>query len=229
MNREQTILLVTNDAALSAATRQEFKPRGAAVRIAVVSSADAALRIVAEANPAVILLDETSVILEEGPGKIARLNSVASMLTTFAPVVVLGGADRQMEVAPLIAAGTADFVARAGGCLPVALGLLKRRLRQRREAAVLTFRGAEPPQSEAFGEVLRHELNNPLTGILGNAELLLAEVRRKKDGRLPAGAQERLETVATLAVRLRETVRRLSQEWESRHSANGELTSVREC
>jgi signal transduction histidine kinase len=63
--------------------------------------------------------------------------------------------------------------------------------------------------------VLRHELNNPLTGILGNAELLLAEVRRQSDGKMPSGGQHRLETIAALAVRLRETVRRLSQEWET--------------
>jgi signal transduction histidine kinase len=67
-----------------------------------------------------------------------------------------------------------------------------------------------------FGEVLRHELNNPLTGILGNAELLLAEIRRGNDGRLPLGGLQRLETIAALAVRLRETIRRLSQEWELR-------------
>ncbi|MGB2666199.1 MAG: histidine kinase dimerization/phospho-acceptor domain-containing protein [Candidatus Acidiferrum sp.] len=30
-----------------------------------------------------------------------------------------------------------------------------------------------------FGSVLRHELNNPLTRILGNAEKLLAELRRR--------------------------------------------------
>jgi len=64
--------------------------------------------------------------------------------------------------------------------------------------------------------VLRHELSNPLTGILGNAELLLVEIRRKKDGKVPGGGEQRLETIATLAVRLRETVRRLSQEWEAR-------------
>jgi len=82
----------------------------------------------------------------------------------------------------------------------------------------------EPPRMEAllelnhedFGELLRHELNNPLTGILGNAELLLSEIRRKTDGRMPHGAPQRLETIAALAVRLRETVRRLSQEWELR-------------
>ena len=65
-----------------------------------------------------------------------------------------------------------------------------------------------------FGEVLRHELNNPLTGILGNAELLLVESRRK-NVELPSQTQARLETIAALAVRMRETVRRLSEEWEA--------------
>jgi signal transduction histidine kinase len=72
--------------------------------------------------------------------------------------------------------------------------------------------------AEDFGEVLRHELNNPLTGILGNAELLLSEIRRNDDGRLPAGGLQRVETIAALAVRLRETIRRLSQEWEVRNA-----------
>jgi hypothetical protein len=36
---------------------------------------------------------------------------------------------------------------------------------------------------------------------------------------LPEGGKQRIETIAALAVRLRETVRRLSIEWESRHSA----------
>jgi signal transduction histidine kinase len=63
-----------------------------------------------------------------------------------------------------------------------------------------------------FGEILRHEVNNPLTGILGNTELLLA----RRD-RLPPGAIERLQTIAELAVRLRETVRRLSNTWDEQH------------
>jgi len=57
-----------------------------------------------------------------------------------------------------------------------------------------------------------HEVNNPLTGILGNAELLLA-----RRNRLPAATVTRLETIAELAVRLRETVRRLSNAWEARN------------
>jgi len=45
--------------------------------------------------------------------------------------------------------------------------------------------------------------------------LLLAEVRRKNDGRLPSNTQHRLETIAVLAVRMRETVRPLSHQLES--------------
>jgi len=57
-----------------------------------------------------------------------------------------------------------------------------------------------------------------LTGILGNAELLLAECKKKKgSGILGEAALQRLQTIAQLAVRLRETVRRLSNAWESRH------------
>jgi signal transduction histidine kinase len=74
--------------------------------------------------------------------------------------------------------------------------------------------GRQHTEQPDFGAVLRHELNNPLTGILGNAELLLAESRRK-NLRLPEQAQARLETIAALAVRMRETVRRLSDEWQA--------------
>jgi len=75
--------------------------------------------------------------------------------------------------------------------------------------------GIRASERKDFGEVLRHELNNPLTGILGNAELLLLEFRRSGFA-LPAQAHARLETIAGLAVRMRETVRRLSDEWEAK-------------
>jgi len=115
----------------------------------------------------------------------------------------------------LIEAGAADFVERKTSAFAEARGLIQRRLRQAEQDLA---RSDDVPENseEDFGEVLRHELNNPLTGILGNAELLLAEIRRKKDGKVPSGGEQRLETIATLAVRLRETVRRLSEEWEAR-------------
>jgi signal transduction histidine kinase len=104
-----------------------------------------------------------------------------------------------------------DFVPRTNRFLRVAASLLDRRVRLSEQATgTVHF-----PPSELggdFGEILRHEVNNPLTGILGNTELLLA----RRD-RLPPSAVERLQTIADLAVRLRETVRRLSNAWEESH------------
>ncbi|SRR6266404_7969497 len=219
--REHTILLVSDDAELCAAARREFEGKEEGLRVAAVRTVEAARRIVEGAAPTVILLEESSATPEsEGPvGRMPRLNSVVSALAVHAPVVVIGARGLQSELAALVAAGAADFVERGGGFLPVALEMVERRLRhaQRMASDAQQFAGAKGVlNGEAFGEILRHEMNNPLTGILGNAELLLAEVRRKNDGRLPHGGQQRLETIAALAVRLRETVRRLSQECESR-------------
>ena len=224
-NQGQTILLVSDDAAFCAAARRELEAKQKGLRVAAVSTVDAARRIVVDAAPAVILLEDSSV---PGPAheaqdgrslRPAALESAVSDLAASAPVVVVGGANLESELAALVAAGLADFVARSGGFLPVAIDLVEQRLREAQEvpSAALQAVLKEDANTEAFGEVLRHELNNPLTAILGNAELLLAEVRRKNDGQLPNGGQQRLETIAALAVRLRETVRRLSQDWEARH------------
>jgi signal transduction histidine kinase len=219
--REHTILLVSADSELCAAARREFEAKEEGLRVAAVHSVDAARRIVEDAAPAVILLEQTSLLSEgEGPvGKMPRLNAVVSGLAHHAPVVVIAAPDQQSELAFLVETGAADFVERAGGCLPIALEMVERRLRHAQAARQGKQSGDSKSilSGEAFGEILRHELNNPLTGILGNAELLLAEVRRKNDGRLPHGGQQRLETIAALAVRLRETVRRLSQECEVHH------------
>jgi signal transduction histidine kinase len=218
-DHEQTILLVSDDAALCAAARFELEGRKQGRRVAAVSTVEAAQRIIADAAPAVILLEETSVAAEspEHPGQGARLESAASALSAYAPVVIIARASHGDELAALVTAGVADFVARSAGCLPIALCLVEQRLLQAQTLSAVPPPPAalEDQTTDAFGEVLRHELNNPLTGILGNAELLLAEVRRKNDGQLPNGGQQRLETIAALAVRLRETVRRLSQDWET--------------
>jgi len=224
--REHTILLVSDDLALCAAARREFETRKEGLRIAEVRTVDAARRIVADAAPTVILLEETTATGDnEGPmAKMPRLNSVVSALAIHAPVVVIGAPGQESEVATLVATGAADFVERARGCLPLALEAVERRLRRAQHlvdvGGQLVNNTKDPvqvtdPNREAFGEILRHEINNPLTGILGNAELLLAEVRRKNDGRLPQGGQQRIETIAALAVRLREIVRRLSQQCET--------------
>ncbi|MHB8502954.1 MAG: histidine kinase dimerization/phospho-acceptor domain-containing protein [Candidatus Acidiferrales bacterium] len=230
--RELTILLVSDDAALRATARHELETVDDRRHVSSVSTVDAARRIIEDAAPAVILLTEAAVTLESGDlhERGERLDVAVSSLATYAPVVVIGDAEHQTDLSALVAAGAADYVVRTEECLNVALGLVERRLRQAQsEAQALPATEAlfEAQRQdvfveldrEDFGEVLRHELNNPLTGILGNAELLLSEIRRNNDGRMPLGAPQRVETIAALAVRLRESVRRLSTEWESRQNA----------
>jgi|SRR5437763_472912 len=209
-NKEQTVLLVSNDAGFCAAMRREFDSSALRVRAAAVSSVAAARRVLEEDSPEVILLEEDAVAGDCVDTKEAEqsLEAVVAPLAVYAPVVVIGPAEKRGELAGLIEAGAADFVERKTNAFAEARGLIQQRLRQ----APQEIESVE----EDFGEVLRHELNNPLTGILGNAELLLTELRRKKDGKIPSGGEHRLETIATLAVRLRETVRRLSEEWEAR-------------
>jgi signal transduction histidine kinase len=125
--------------------------------------------------------------------------------------VVAAAPEKQGLLGFLIESGALDFVARTGNFLPIVAGMLDRRVQiSERMTGVIQFPSDE--LAGDFGEILRHEVNNPLTGILGNTELLLA----RRDG-MPPGAVERLQTIAELAVRLRETVRRLSNAWDEHH------------
>jgi signal transduction histidine kinase len=51
---------------------------------------------------------------------------------------------------------------------------------------------------------VRHEINNPLTGVLGQAQLLLRE-------ELSERAKKRAETIEALAIRIRDIVAQLRQ------------------
>ncbi len=158
--------------------------------------------ISAHFRPRAILLDAD--LLAEAP-----LLESLRQFTTFAPVILLAAGEHQSDAARLVAVGSVEVVARVGDFIPLVAGLIERRLRWAEiSESALAAPGAE--FSEDIGEIFRHEINNPLTGILGNAELLLAH----RD-RLPAVDTQRLQTVVDLAVRLRETVRRVSNAWDS--------------
>lgn len=127
-----------------------------------------------------------------------------------APVILVAPLERQADAARLVAAGDIDFIARTGNFVPLAAALLARRMRWARMSESLLG----PPWAAINGDlgtIFRHEINNPLTGILGNAELVLGHGER-----LSAIDTQRLQTVVDLAVRLRETIRRLSNTWERR-------------
>ena len=158
-------------------------------------------------RPAATLLDEC---LVDG----APLAEPLTDLAKLSPVVLIASVERQAEIAAIIASGEVDFVARAGNFVPLAVGLLERRLRGLRTWTSSPETWSDFP--EDLGEIFRHEINNPLTGILGNAELLLSH----RD-RLSKIDSQRIQTVVELAVRLRETTRRLSNVWEAQRRTLG--------
>ncbi|HUJ39706.1 MAG TPA: histidine kinase dimerization/phospho-acceptor domain-containing protein [Candidatus Acidoferrales bacterium] len=162
-----------------------------------------ARRLIDRLEPAVIYYEAANLTAAEA-------RSAVRGLARYAPVVAAVNPEAARELAVLVVAGGVDCVAAGGEFLELTAALLERRLRS---GSRLLERVGEAEGEEAvdFGSLLRHELNNPLTGILGNAEMLLN--RRQQ---LPEEAVLRLETIADLAVRLRETIRRLSSATEAR-------------
>ena len=200
-----SVLLVCADSGLTRRYIAELASAGGPHQTPLATSFVQAQKLLCDLNPCVILLDESSLGPDGGAGPIEL---VVGALTEFAPVVVVAAARHHESLAFLASSGAVDLVVREGNFVSVTAGLVARRAR----LGVLAV-SASPVESEHqrdFGELLRHEVNNPLTGILGNAELLL----KRRDG-LPPQAVARLETIAELAVRLRETIRRLSDCWES--------------
>jgi signal transduction histidine kinase len=204
----RTIFIISGDLILAQQCFEELAAFGGRYRTLVVGTVEEARRRIGRSAPAALFLDESAIdIAREGES----LESAVALLTENAPVVVAGAPEKQAGLAFLITSGAVDFVARTGLFLPVVAGMLDRRVRMAERATGMV----QFPKDELtgdFDEILRHEVNNPLTGILGNTELLLA----RRD-RLPPAAVERLETIAGLAVRLRETVRRLSNAWDEHH------------
>jgi signal transduction histidine kinase len=192
-----TILLGTRDVHLLPVLRAQLWRTGEMAHVTVAISL-AQLRAQSEASAASVIVVDLS-LLHSNSG-----DSVLAELTAVAPLIFLLEPTQIHRTAQLLAlSDSTECVIRAGEFAPLLAALIERRIRW-------AGRAASPAQTQlpaSFGEILRHEINNPLTGILGNAEMLLAQ----RD-RLPIPAVQRLETVVDLAVRLRETIRRLSQQ-----------------
>jgi len=204
----RTIFIISGDALVARDCIEELAALGGDYRTAVASSVEQARKRFEKTPPAVVFLDESAIDPSRDD---ESLESAAALLAETSPVVVAAAAERQGDLAFLITSGALDFVGRTKHYLPIAAGMLDRRARIAGQVSgVIQFPSDE--LAGDFSEILRHEVNNPLTGILGNTELLLA----RRD-RLPPAAVERLQTIAELAVRLRETIRRLSNAWEEHH------------
>lgn len=200
-----SLLIVSADAGLTRQLLRAVSRNGNGASVPVASNLRQARTHLRKAKPTVICMDETA--LGDRP-----IGPAVREFARAARVVCLIHRDRQAEMAEfrdLILQERAVVVWREGRFLPRLATMLDGNLRGESKESPAASAGAP----EGFGEILRHEVNNPLTGILGNAELLLA----RRDS-LPPAAVQRLETIAELAIRLRETIRRLSEKAEARHA-----------
>lgn len=196
------VLLCVADSGLAEQFARELKLCAHVGTVTLASNLPDLIERMEQDSPCVILLDED--VFQNAP-----LSELLRQLTKTAPVILLADAERQAEILRMVAEGELEFVARRGEFIPLAACLVERRVRwAQRSGSSAGSPWAEMPDDVA--EIFRHEINNPLTGILGNAELLLSH-----GVRLPAADTQRLQTVVDLAVRLRETIRRLSDAWDS--------------
>lgn len=110
------------------------------------------------------------------------------------PIVVLVPPGAERPAIQLVEKECVDLVLQSGN-YPVLLPALLRRALRREENS-----------REALARLIRHEINNPLTGVLGNAELILAE-----EPALPPPVPERLATIINLVVRIRDLLGTLEE------------------
>ncbi len=185
----ERLLVVSRDASFCMEVRHELESRRNPVPLETVGTVEEACKTMALRPPTVILLEESLPSPESEPknGIKPTLWAAATSLSEFAPLVVIGCAEHQAGLTALLAAGQRGLCDtliilfedrnRPGGAAtaPVAIASAER---WPDTQSVLRPRRATCRASE-FGEILRHELNNPLTGILGNAELLLVDLQRK--------------------------------------------------
>lgn len=193
------------DSKLAKEVCREIEARHYAGSISVAENLPQLMHNLMEFRPKVILLDDELVMG-------APLPEFLGQLTESAPVVLIASWDRQKEIAKFVAEGKVEFVGRHGDVVSLAASLILRHLRAAESALRRPSSALGMPQDMA--EIFRHDINNPLTGILGNAELVLSH-----SAKLPPADIQRLQTVVELAVRLRETIRQLSDAWEAQSQA----------
>lgn len=148
------------------------------------------------------------------PAEARRADLVLGDLAALEELVAFGGEEAlgipfclllapgsEERSAPRLEATGVDFVLQAGDYHLLLPGRLRRLLR------------AQASPAAELARLIRHDINNPLTGILGNAELILSE-----GASLPERTQQRLATIIQLAVRLRDVLREIEEPLRGAHA-----------
>jgi DNA-binding response OmpR family regulator len=164
-----------------------------------------AWRVFEEWRPELVLLDVDMPIVD-GIEVCRRIRELDEDHEAF--VLFLTGRDHPETFVALLEAGGDDFIAKPTTPEDLRARLIVARRRIAQDAA---RRRAEDELSKArwltgIGEAtlaLQHEINNPLSALLGNAELLLMEMREKGE------KNELLIVIHEQAMRIADVVRRL--------------------
>jgi DNA-binding response OmpR family regulator len=125
-------------------------------------------------------------------------------------ILIVTGRDRAADLEAVLDAGADDYVTKptTGQRLTARLRIAQRRMADdnARRVAEEELRNAQ--RLSAIGEAtitLQHEINNPLTGLLGTAELMLIEAQENGKG------VEEIQTIIEQARRIGALVKRLGE------------------
>lgn len=166
-----------------------------------------AWRIFEEWRPDLVVLDVDMPVVD-GLEVCRRIRETDETRSVF--VMFLAGRDQPETLEALLDAGGDEFVAKPTTPEDLRARLMVARRRISQDAAQ---RRAESELARArwlsgIGEAtlsLQHEINNPLSALLGNAELMLMELKDRGE------QNELLEVIHEQALRIAEVVRRLRQ------------------
>ena len=184
VRQERGAVLCMADVQLARRLTAEVKRSAKPGSIFTVSTLALLYEQVQRSVPHVIILADD--ILNDAP-----LTETLYRLSQAAPVIFLAAQERQTEIAKIVAECDVEFVARVGDFIPLAASLIERKSRRLVKESVYETGLASGEMPEDMAEIFRHEFNNPLTGILGNAELVLSHGDRLSRTDTPAPSNDR--------------------------------------
>jgi DNA-binding response OmpR family regulator len=161
-----------------------------------------------EAEPAPLVILDVNMPVLDGLEVCRRIRAHPSGRETF--VLVITARDARDDLAEVLDAGADDYVSKPSTPenLRARLEIAGRRIAQEGARRAAESELARARWLAGIGETtiaLEHEINNPLSALLGHAELLLM------DGGLTGEQREPLQIIREQAARIAEVVRRLAK------------------
>ena len=161
-----------------------------------------------QSEPVSLVILDLSMPVLDGLEVCRRIRAHPAGRETF--VLVVTGRDAREDLAEVLDAGADDYVSKPSTPehLRARLAIAARRIAQEEARRTAEAELAQARWLAGIGETtiaLEHEINNPLSALLGHAELLLM------DRALTAEQRQQLELVLAQATRIAKIVRRLAK------------------